>query len=99
MDEKIKIYVACHNKFVPPEELKTNDMFVPILCGKALYNAENDNGKKGSRAWIPEFGDNIGDNISSLNPYFCELTGLYWVWKNDKDSDYIGLNHYIIIQK
>lgn len=93
-DAKVKIYVACHNKFVPPEELKTNDIFVPILSGKAIYDPEHDTGKKGSKAWIPEFGDDTGDNISFLNPYFCELTVLYWAWKNDKDSDYIGLNHY-----
>ena len=37
--------------------------------------------------------DNTGDNISSKNPYFCELTGLYWAWKN-LDADYIGLSHY-----
>ena len=37
--------------------------------------------------------DNTGDNISSKNPYFCELTGLYWAWKN-LDADFIGLVHY-----
>lgn len=38
-------------------------------------------------------GDNTGDNISSLNPYYCELTGLYWAWKN-LECDYLGLVHY-----
>jgi hypothetical protein len=38
--------------------------------------------------------DNTLDNISSKNPYYSELTGLYWVWKNDNNYDFIGLDHY-----
>lgn len=37
--------------------------------------------------------DNQGENISNKNLYYCELTGLYWAWKN-LDADYIGLSHY-----
>lgn len=37
--------------------------------------------------------DNIGDNISQRNNQFCELTGLYWIWKHATE-DVIGLVHY-----
>lgn len=38
--------------------------------------------------------DSTGDNISSENPYYCELTALYWAWKNLKDVDNLGIVHY-----
>ena len=41
--------------------------------------------------------DNEGENISELNPYFCEMTGHYWVLKNYLDNcneEYIGFGHY-----
>ena len=38
--------------------------------------------------------DNTGDNISEKNDHYSELTVLYWGWKNIKDVEYIGLNHY-----
>lgn len=34
------------------------------------------------------------DHISDLNPYYAELSGLYWLWRNYHDIDNIGLCHY-----
>jgi hypothetical protein len=37
--------------------------------------------------------DDVQDNISNLNKYFGDLTGLYWVWKNTND-EFVGTNQY-----
>lgn len=60
-----------------------SDIFKPIRVGKAL-----------SRLYTPHLGDDTGDSISSQNQDYAELTALYWAWKNDRESEYIGLNHY-----
>lgn len=74
----IKIYVLTHKKIDPPDE----KIYVPLHVGRALGND------------LGYLGDNTGENISDLNPYFGELTGIYWIWQNDLVSDYIGVCHY-----
>ena len=75
--KNIKVIIATHKNYKMPED----ELYLPVHVGK---EGKNDIGYQ---------GDNTGDNISRKNPYFCELTGLYWAWKN-LDTDYIGLVHY-----
>lgn len=74
----IKIIVATHKEY----DMPSDDMYLPVFCGA-----------KSSNLNLPYQRDDEGDNISEKNKYYCELTGLYWAWKN-LDADYIGLNHY-----
>lgn len=79
MPQRIKIVIAGHRQCPVPDE----PCYLPVEVGAALH-----------RQPIPGFTpDNTGDNISEKNKNFCELTALYWAWKN-LDADYIGLVHY-----
>ena len=78
---KIKILVACHKS---DTAIYQNDIYMPIQVRKALHA----NVELGFQC------DNTGDNISEKNDSYCELTAIYWAWKNLKDIDYIGLCHY-----
>ena len=84
MGDKIKIIVATHKKYRMPDD----SMYLPLHVG-----AQGKTGPDGKPLDLGYCKDNTGDNISELNPGFCELTGLYWAWKNLK-ADYIGLVHY-----
>jgi hypothetical protein len=37
--------------------------------------------------------DDTGNNVSNLNRFLGDLTGLYWVWKNTEDT-VVGTNQY-----
>ena len=73
----IKILIATHKSYWMPDD----PVYLPLHVG-----AEG-------KAELGYTRDNTGDHISSKNKNFCELTGLYWAWKN-LDADYIGLVHY-----
>lgn len=75
----IKILTCIHKDDI---YLKDKD-YLPIHVGKAMSNID-----------LGIQGDDTGDNISAKNPNYCELTAMYWAWKNLKDVDYIGLCHY-----
>ena len=69
---------------------KLQDVYQPLPeeAGLQVGAALTDNRLKDCKYY-----DDEGDNISRLNRQFCELTGLYWVWKHG-EADYIGLVHY-----
>ena len=80
MSTTVKIYISSHKDAAYLKD----EIFAPIQAGSALTSNK-----------IPGFlRDDSGDNISSENPKYCELTTQYWVWKNQLETDYVGFFHY-----
>lgn len=73
-----KIIVATHKTYWMPKD----EIYLPVHVGA-----------EGKDLNLGYAKDNTGENISSKNKNYCELTGLYWAWKN-LDADYLGLVHY-----
>ncbi len=73
----IKILVATHKAYWMPKDT----VYLPLHVGRE--------GKQD----LGFVGDNTGANISAKNTNYCELTALYWAWKN-LHCEYIGLCHY-----
>lgn len=74
---KVKIYVATHKKI----DMQKENGYTPIQVGAEINEP------------LPYLKDNTGENISSKNKNYCELTALYWIWKNTSE-DIVGLTHY-----
>ena len=81
MAKDIKIFVS--HRIDLDSETIDNPLYVPVRCGAVYDKREN----------VTMLGDDTGDNISEKRNSFCELTVLYWAWKNVK-ADYYGLCHY-----
>lgn len=77
----IKVIVATHKLYRIPED----DMYLPVHVGREINPDESISAEY--------TGDNAGENISKKNKNYCELTALYWAWKN-LDYEYLGLVHY-----
>ncbi|MCT2386750.1 DUF4422 domain-containing protein [Erwinia pyrifoliae] len=76
---KISIYTSHHK----PSAFLSSPVIKPLHVGKANSLDE-----------ICCPGDDSGDSISLKNPFYCELTAHYWVWKNTDIPDYVGFMHY-----
>lgn len=65
----------------------THKAEIILPAGRVLIAVGNNN--------IPnaDYADNTGENIAEKNGTFCELTALYWIWKNF-NAEYIGFEHY-----
>ncbi|HQC54444.1 MAG TPA: DUF4422 domain-containing protein [Clostridia bacterium] len=75
---RIKIFVIGHKK----AKVAESKYLIPLQAGTF------DNGN--IEGFLP---DNVGENISDKNKFYCELTAQYYAWKNE-DADYYGFFHY-----
>lgn len=73
----MSVYLITHKAFEQPKEKGYKSLLVGAYKGHTFGDVFDDS----------------GDHISEKNPNYCELTGVYWLWKNVKD-DYIGITHY-----
>lgn len=89
-DKKFNIFVAYHK----PSFLIKNEYIIPVNAGREVLN-QHKSEKPYEYEWLTSNmqGDDTGENISFKNPDYCELTVLYWIWKNS-ETDYTGLMHY-----
>lgn len=78
MKQNVKLLVAMHKPYALPGE----EIYCPIQVGGAHIPGLEQ-----------ALRDDTGENIADKNSSYCELTALYWAWKN-LDADYIGLVHY-----
>lgn len=81
-NKKLMILVASHK----PDKVYADNVYTPIHVGRAISKYKDE--------MSDMIGDDAGDNISEKNGAYCELTAIYWAWKNLKDVEYIGLAHY-----
>ena len=74
---EMKVIIATHKPYRMPED----PCYLPLQVGAS--------GKQS----LGFARDDAGENISAKNANWCELTGLYWAWKN-LAADAVGLVHY-----
>lgn len=63
------------------------DGYRPLFVGSAMLGSDAPR----NTSW--SYDDEYPESISKLNPFFCELTGFHYIWKQC-DDDIVGLMHY-----
>lgn len=79
--KELSIFSVFHKDYPQPG----GNFICPIQVGKSINTVD-----------LGMLSDNTGVNISFKNGTYCELTALFWIWKNidDIQSEFIGLSHY-----
>lgn len=83
LDERIRVY-AVKSVFDKEVDVSRYDKWwiCDIQAGAALTEQS-----------IADIKDHVGENISHKNRSYCELTAIYWLWKNIR-TEYMGVCHY-----
>lgn len=89
--KRVKVYQCFHSKETIPLSKYISETRPPILCGASLDWRHKDVDYSNVPYIIY---DNDGENISDENTMYSELTGYYWAWKNEKEADIVGIEHY-----
>lgn len=75
----MKVFIVTHKFFEKP---RLDNGYVSICAGASYNKVECD------------YYDNTGENISDKNSSYNEMTATYWVWKNIKEENIVGIVHY-----
>lgn len=78
-NQPVRIFVSTHKDV----NFFQSDVLQPVQVGATLRSGSIRHALR----------DDAGENISDLNPMYCELTTQYWAWKN-VDAEYYGFCHY-----
>ena len=76
----LRVVVAAHKPYWMPSD----PCYLPVWAGSARSEGEVPDG------WQR---DDAGENISDKSWGYCEMSALYWAWRN-LPTDHLGLVHY-----
>ena len=80
--KRVEVFVVTNIEKIDPNKLQKKP-YIGIHAGSDFSDEK-----------LGYLSDNYGDNISSKNNNYCELTALYWIWKNRPDAQIVGITHY-----